>query len=734
MTSHLHPSGATMSAASGDARILANLEGRIPAVATSFGYRLSLVVTSGIMILLPIIYLALIGAAIYGMWAYVTFLPFQFDVDGGSRGKQVVGAFIWWSIPLVVGAMLVLFLIKPIFAPRSREVKPLALDRRREPLLFAFVERLCQVLGAPSPAAIYLDNEVNASVRLVPGRGRELALTVGAPLVAGLSLAQLAGVLAHEFGHFKQHAGLRLSFFVRRMNGWLARVAYERDAIDAWLVRESKDAENGWLSSLILHLCRGAVWLTRRVLAGLVWVAHAVSSFQLRHMELDADRYEARLVGYPVFASTMEEMALLGVAHSQALSGLEECWNDGRLPDSLPQLTLLNRHSLDDELVAIVQGATAEQRTGLFDSHPAPADRLASARREGDTALFATSEPAAVLFTDFEALGRLVTRAHYCTVLGEAVRPEHLMTVERTAAQLEQSSSERQALGEYFGGGLSSLRPLAMGAISAGSTVTEVDVARHLAVGAAAELEAGLEAYGEAYNTFVSTLQGEAILELRLPLDAKELGLPARDLPSVLKVQEEATVRLESLDASLRPLEQQQGRRMSCALGFLSEPEIAESVDADGGLRREVPELLELTVLMGSLFKAGRQLNADRAVMAALGSKLEDHKELEDLDQALAQVAGRIMSQLDFFRQTLSGVAYPFEHAVPLGPLRGDTEAMPLSYYVVVLPDDPSNAGELFEASGSTLEQFYDVYFRAAGRLAAIAQTLEEAVGLGPGG
>jgi hypothetical protein len=62
--------------------------------------------------------------------------------------------------------------------------------------------------------------------------GNDLVLTIGMPLVAGMSLRQFAGVLAHEFGHFSQGAGMRLSFIIRSINLWFMRVVYERDDWD----------------------------------------------------------------------------------------------------------------------------------------------------------------------------------------------------------------------------------------------------------------------------------------------------------------------------------------------------------------------------------------------------------------------------------------------------------------------------------------------------------------------
>jgi Zn-dependent protease with chaperone function len=71
-----------------------------------------------------------------------------------------------------------------------------------------------------------LDLQVNASASFRRGFlslfSRDLTLTIGLPLVAGLTVRQLGGVLAHEFGHFAQGAGMRLTFVVRSVNAWFA--------------------------------------------------------------------------------------------------------------------------------------------------------------------------------------------------------------------------------------------------------------------------------------------------------------------------------------------------------------------------------------------------------------------------------------------------------------------------------------------------------------------------------
>ena len=105
-------------------------------------------------------------------------------------------------------------------------MEPLELDAASEPALFAFVNRLCRALGAPLPERVFVDLEVNASAAFHRNwwgllRGR-LTLTIGLPLVAGVNVHQLAGILAHEFGHFSQRAGMRLIFLIVTIRNWFA--------------------------------------------------------------------------------------------------------------------------------------------------------------------------------------------------------------------------------------------------------------------------------------------------------------------------------------------------------------------------------------------------------------------------------------------------------------------------------------------------------------------------------
>jgi Zn-dependent protease with chaperone function len=221
--------------------LLAGLEGRLPQPPVPLAYLLGLVVVSFAMVLLPLLYvLIIVAAAAAVLWWALHGLDL---LTHGTLGSLKIRLFLYLA-PLVGGGSVPVFLIKPLFSRTSTSPGDATVDPRNQPLLFAFVKRLAAVVGAPVPDRVILDCEVNAGAGLELGllrrEGSALVLSIGLPLVAGLTLPQFAGVLAHEFGHFSQGTGMRLGRTIRGVNAWFHRVVYERDGWDEALQRGRK--------------------------------------------------------------------------------------------------------------------------------------------------------------------------------------------------------------------------------------------------------------------------------------------------------------------------------------------------------------------------------------------------------------------------------------------------------------------------------------------------------------
>jgi Zn-dependent protease with chaperone function len=123
---------------------------------------------------------------------------------------------------LVGTAVLALPILRGIFFTRGNRMrKPpgVAVGPAQQPVLWQRTAELARAMGTRPPREIRITADVNAAVHensrllgLLPGKRR---MFIGAPLLIGLSPAQLDAVLAHELGHYSNQ-DTRLAGLVHR--------------------------------------------------------------------------------------------------------------------------------------------------------------------------------------------------------------------------------------------------------------------------------------------------------------------------------------------------------------------------------------------------------------------------------------------------------------------------------------------------------------------------------------
>ncbi len=423
-----------------DKTLLDAFEGNIAPVRRKPTYTLATLLVTCVMIVLPLLYVALI--MLTGFAVYYHTVNHASMLEYG-RGRAKIMVFLAYVAPLAIGAILVLFMIKPLFARPARQIQRRSLTRGGEPLLFAFVDRICAIVRAPTPKRIDVDYELNASASFRRGLlsilGSDLVLTIGMPMAAGLTLRQFAGVLAHEFGHFSQGIGMRLTYVVRNVNTWFARVVYERDEWDEWLEETAAeiDIRIGW----ILYLSQLCVWFTRRILWLLMWIGHGVSGFMLRQMEFDADRYETRLVGSETFADTSLRIRELGAAYNLTQQTVMGFLSQHKFPDDITRVMTKIVAEFPPDVRQQIQKSIESEKNGLFDTHPCDNARIASARRENAAGIFHAPGPASNLFRNLDNLAQGVTWDLY-RAMGAQINPQEMDRVDRLWDEFDLASNE----------------------------------------------------------------------------------------------------------------------------------------------------------------------------------------------------------------------------------------------------------------------------------------------------
>ena len=647
--------------------------GSIKKVPLSIGYKFSLVLVAFFMVLLPLVYIALIALVAYGAIQYAQNGTALFE---NSSGRQARGALLLYVGPLVIAAITVIFMIKPFFARMPKAAQPRSLKREEQPLLFDFVERICKTVGAPMPKRIDVDTEVNATASYRSGwlsllQPNDLVLTIGMPLVKGLTARELGGVFAHEFGHFSQGMGMRMSYIIRSISMWFARVVYQRDRADEWLsgAASAIDIRVG----IVLYAAMLVVWLTRRILWCLMMIGNVVSSMLLRQMEFDADSYEIQLAGSKSFASTFGKLQGLGMAYQQSMSEAQSFFVDGKLVDDLPRLVQINHHLLSPEDLQKLAEHIEQHKGSWFDTHPSDKDRIAAGDRMNASGVLHLDAPAEALFMNAEALSKSVTRDFFVNLFENHFQESMLASVEELTSFKQDVKDAQEARQRMFSDAFTNPRAMNLG-VPVDQQQTEEQAVAALRQ-AKSEMAEALPNYTQLSKKFdeidtrwIESHRAKAHLACGMKLkqdDWKNIVVGPKD--HIEKTIAESQTELENLHVQLLAFEQAFARRLDAALQWLyavarhphSHPAehqrlvplidkaqgVLASLKSWDGVQRDYLELRNDFLVVYSVFAA------------ANGNLNDKHSTQINIH------ASRLMSAIPKITGNFESVKYPFEHA-----------------------------------------------------------------------
>ncbi|WP_183096876.1 M48 family metalloprotease [Streptomyces sp. TLI_171] len=331
----------------------------------------------------------------------------------------IVVGLVWLNVELVVNsdrfhaAMVKIWLLSAAIAypvlrvvfltrrPRSTGRDGLVLTRAEQPELWARVDRIAEATGVRGPAEIRLVSDVNAYVseetRLLGLVRGPRHLAVGAPLLIGLSEAELDSVLAHEFGHYANndvrlgavtvagrtallHSIATLHHRADRHRAGRASEIAQDNAYRAARGRKARDEDpgNGGIERFLATLFTQYAKLYFRV-------TESVS----RREEFAADRHAAEIAGRDATAAALRRIPVLGAAQGFYLNRYATMgWSAGLLPvrgqfyGGLAHL--LADPERREELTAMGL-ELPEDEADPYDSHPPIRQRVAAIEALPDT-------------------------------------------------------------------------------------------------------------------------------------------------------------------------------------------------------------------------------------------------------------------------------------------------------------------------------------------------------------
>ena len=347
-------------------------------------------------------YLALIalGAAILFGTVYAIQFLFCHVLPRIRSVRVIVALFVAAAGLGALALMFGFYLVKPVFSfTRNRDPRRLEVHRTDCPALFALIDSLAARTGCRRPKRVFLSYDTNACVFydtsfwsiFLPVRKN---LEIGLGLLDGMSEAELAGVLAHEFGHFGQRSmkvgsGAAVTGVVLR-NLILVDDRWDR-LLDQWCESNVHVVWNVF-GEVTRFLTNGI----RRLTVGMFSFVQKGDMVLSRLMEFGADDAACAVIGSDVVASALCKVRVLAESDAMYWSHiLKGLFADGKIPaDPIAARrsvsSLLGRKKLpilsfDRPLAEPPQSnaSTVSSRLRVDDpwaSHPPLEDRLANIR------------------------------------------------------------------------------------------------------------------------------------------------------------------------------------------------------------------------------------------------------------------------------------------------------------------------------------------------------------------
>lgn len=698
-------------------------------------YGLWISVVAGLMLLVPLLYLAVLAAVGYATWwhatahwHWVTDLTRAGSSRASVRGGLLIAGVIYIG-PLLAGLALLLILLRPALAGSGSRDQHFTIEPSEEPGLHAFVSALCRYIGAPEPRRIDIDSSVNASASFRRGmislfsRG-DYVLTIGAPLMSGLSLNQFAGVLTHEFAHFSQSTGMRASYIINSINLWLYRIACERSAGELMMSEFARTQPSGG-AVVFAIIFRIGSWLTRMFFTALLYVAHAISCIMSRQMEFDADRHQARLVGAQQFTATWRRMMELQEGFSAAMGELSDYYRLNQLPDDLASMVQSSSRRLGSDAKLRIDRELEDPKTPLFSTHPATSSRIKAVEKAQESALFSIDLPATILFRSFEDVCRKASYAQYKHLLGGALFTVTLVptqTLLKGYAQLEQHAD---ALVSYLGFAPPDWRPLFLGVSkitpsdNPKETFQKLRAARTRAAQLAKPAAAAAAEYIKADLTILQCEQASAWFELNRGATPKKFALPGKGRTDIGHLKDQATEKAVTASAIVDEAGESALLRLSCALRILhtkgSESKIADAAT----LRARSSQLVAVMAVLRNALPLAREIRIGYGKGELIAPALEDKRGIDQVKSVIRPLSDHVRDRLDDARRTLGAVQYPFDN--PTGQIT-------LAHRVIGESPAWRDFEAIFGAAGTFVIRYPAECRLVLAELVSIALTVESAL------
>ncbi len=679
---------------------------------------LLLLVTSSVSLLLPLLYVAVLGAL--ALWIGMEAYAWVTSLANAS-------SLSWRSaLPLAslsAGLVTWLFMLRPLLPnPRSTRVA-LQITPASQPSVFELVDELCWHLNLDPVEEIWLDTTAGIRTTVKDGvtgvSAGQMVMHIGLPVVSVTSARELAALLVRELAMNAGGIGTTFSHLLRELNNWFYRALHERDAWELDL-RQPRDQETS-LKKVIRLITWTWMGVAKVPFAVLFLLARLISATALLRLRSGAEAAARNLIGTEAWRALHLKMSLLDQAWEESRKEIQRGMAQQRLPENLS--LLLARH---------VARAARE-----LNAAPGPAQSI-QPKGEPIIAHLPRDAPAASQFLSFVDLSRQVTFFYYQHELGLSLHEHRLIAEEEVIHQNRQQDESLVVIRRYFSGlahperamcGLGGSHAMSPGKIQLQDEILRV---REEMREWGSRLKLALKEWNMAWQRR-RDLEAAATLSLAgFSVSRIQFGTEDTSPQSLRTEAARQRLVMEQLESPIQALEVRMESRFAAALGLLwwSEPHELDETLTDR--RRDMAQWCALYESMAGALPSFRELLTVFFAFQTLGARFANINDNGQLFTALQSVVPKMTNLVRQILGTLDGAVYPFtpnKRPIPLGDhlLQGKLpEPVSISMNPGAAVDMRAMAAEMAATSSEVVAPFVDRYLQLYHRAYAwLAETAE---------
>lgn len=706
--------------------IMNSFAGKIEPVATTPMYHVSMLLGTIIILLLPLLYLCMIAIVMYGLFYHATESIVIFKK---TRGYV---ALLIYLTPLAVGSALTVFMLRPLFINWRFHDPDKDLDPNTQPHFYAFVNKICDLVGARRPSMIRITSEVNAYASFRHGASgmftRQMVLTVGMPLIGCLDTRTLAGILAHEFGHFRQGANMRMTFLNYKVLNWFNAAIHLRGKLDQKLEEWANSSHQ--LIVIPMQVSRAFIWMTRKILAALSYLSARVYYMLCRQGEFDADRYAARLIGSQNFQLIAQEFIRLSMAATAVKDEMNATWhNNQQLVDDYTRAITAEYQNQPADIQETVNKIIADGNTHWQNTHPCDRERNENAMREKSSGIFTLAVPASQLFTRFDKYSKDMTFHLYRNIWELPVAVNNLVPVEQFIGHRQQREQHSAAMDYFFKDCFNIHTPvlvMPLPKVNADQQTQFMQKWYALAEQLLKNQSLIKQHYnqcGQLYERKQLAESAEALLKAGFKIDPKEFKLAKAELPTV-------AARLASLNQEYgNALQQMQNNNKLVYNRMQIDFALAQlpcHLPSTAEVNENLPQLQKITDCLNRLNGIQDEIRQLGFVQSRLETLLhnfdsDETQNPKDLRTEIENLADICRRHLTALQNSLGNLAYPFAHT---------KTNYQLSEHIFTQKHNELNPPQIAQYSDSVQNDLYYFKWQCVAALADHARKIESILGL----